>query len=358
MSEPALQPRPADPAVPNAGMAALSRALDSSFRFLRLLMLLVGVLYLGSGFFVVPQDQRAFVLVAGKVRGDGAARILGPGPHWTWPRPIARVVRVPGAVREIRTDAFWPEEPAGQKGLPPDQLPPPGPTLHPKRDGYLLTADASLFHARLALRYRVSDPQAYAFGHADPESVLGNELRRAAMRAAAVTPVDEALRTDSEAFRKRIEDVLRDRAHRLGLGVELERVDLMAIPPRQTQEAFQDVVKARLEAAKLGEEARSAAVRLANEAAAESDRLVSQAGAYKTNVVAQTVANVARFKAVLANYRQNPVIIASLLRQESISRALSSVGEQFVLPAAGKSDQLRLDIPRQPDRRAGEGEAP
>ena len=352
LPSPALPPEPA--AAPDAGLAALSRALDASFRFLRRGMAAVALLYLASGVFTLRQDEVGFVLVGGQVRGGDGDRLLRPGLHWTWPRPFARVVRVPAAAREVRTDAFWHEEPAGQKGLTSDQLPPPPPTLHPRRDGYLLSADTSLFHARLAARYRVADPAGVRFGFAEPERLLENELRRAALRAAAQTPVDEALRTEGEAFRKRIEDVLRDRCAKLRLGLEIDRVDLMTAPPRQAAAAFQDVVKARLESSRAVEQARARANRLANEAAGEADGILARATAEKTRLVADTTATVARFRAVLARYRDNPVIVGNLLLQESLSRALAGVGETFVLPGAAKGDELRLNIPRLPRLRGKE----
>jgi membrane protease subunit HflK len=147
---------------------------------------------------------------------------------------------------------------------------------------------------------------------------------------------------------------LRDRAGKLALGIDVERVDLMATPPRQAQEAFQAVIKARLEAGKAVAESKGIAARLANEALGESDRRLAEAQTYRTRVVSETVAQVARFKAVLARYRDNPQIIFSLMRQETVSRALASTGERFILPAGGKGDELRVTIPRQPAVR-GEG---
>jgi regulator of protease activity HflC (stomatin/prohibitin superfamily) len=338
-------------------LAALAAALEASFRLLRRLLVLVALAYLASGFFIVRQDESALVQVGGRLRGGEAGRALGPGLHWTWPRPFARVTRVPTGVQDIRTDAFWPEDPGLRAGLPPDQLPPPPPTLHPRRDGYLLSADASLFHARLAARVRVTDPVRHRLAFRDPERLLENELRRVALRAAARTPVDEALRGDSETFRKHLEDLLRDRCARLGLGVEVQRVDLLTAPPRQASKAFQSLVEARLESSRTVEQARARAERLRQEAGGEVDRVLARAQAEKARRVAETAASVARFRAVLARYRENPLIVGELLRQETLARGLAKVGERVVVPATQSGEELRLHIPRLPAPRPSLPEA-
>ena len=56
----------------------------------------LGLVYLLSGLFFVRADQQALVFRLGKV----FERPYEPGLHWTWPRPIAKVIKL--RVRETK----------------------------------------------------------------------------------------------------------------------------------------------------------------------------------------------------------------------------------------------------------------
>jgi len=145
---------------PETGDAALTGALNSSFRVLRWLMVLIAGLYIFSGVFIVGQHERAYVLVFGKIAGLAGERLLEPGLHWTWPRPIAEVVRIPTErVQTVDSGTFWYKDEKAPEGQPAAS---PG-TLRPGTDGYTLTGDANLIHSRWAIRYTVIDPEIVKF---------------------------------------------------------------------------------------------------------------------------------------------------------------------------------------------------
>ena len=139
---------------PETGHAALTGALNSSFRVLRWLMMLVAGFYVFSGVFIVGQHERAYVLVFGKIDGLAGERLKGPGLHFTWPRPIAEVIKIPTErVQTVDSATFWYRE----ERTPDGQSTAPG-TLRPGTDGYTLTGDANLIHSKWAIRYTVIDP--------------------------------------------------------------------------------------------------------------------------------------------------------------------------------------------------------
>ncbi len=101
--EPILPPAPASvpPAPPpppppeDAGSQALSEALRSSFVIVKIIMVVLVLLFLGSGFFKVEPQYKAIVLRLGKPVGVGEKALLGPGLHWAFPRPIDQVEFIP-----------------------------------------------------------------------------------------------------------------------------------------------------------------------------------------------------------------------------------------------------------------------
>src|SRR5438105_363165 len=163
-----ITPSPNDPSDPSmlpetpvdAGSQALSEALRSSFAIVKILMVILVVVFLGSGFFKVNPQEQAIILRFGKPMGKGARALLGPGPHWSFPYPIDEYVKVSvSGIQKVTSTAGWyattPEmELAGAE-------PPAGGTLNPAVDGYALTADGNIVHTRATLTYRISDPVRY-----------------------------------------------------------------------------------------------------------------------------------------------------------------------------------------------------
>ena len=237
-----------DPAPPaaDAGGRALNDALGAAFRLMRVVMALLALAYLASGVFVVRQHEKAVVLVFGRVSGLGEEAIKGPGLHWTWPRPVSEIVRLPAErVQTLTVDTFWYK----REGDFQDNAAPPS-ALRPDAEGYAITGDANLLHTRWAVRYTLAQPDTFAFRWTDAALVLRQELERAVTRVSATAPIDRALRTDIEGFRAAVERVLRARLDELGLGVRLQGADLLAsAPPQQVAEAFQNVTKAEMERA-------------------------------------------------------------------------------------------------------------
>ncbi len=91
----AHEPHGAAPAPDDAGSQALAEALRSSFAIVKFVMVVLVVIFFGSGFFQVGTQEKAIILRFGKPVGEGPQALLGPGLHWSFPYPIDEVVKIP-----------------------------------------------------------------------------------------------------------------------------------------------------------------------------------------------------------------------------------------------------------------------
>lgn len=312
----------------DSGHAALTAAMNVSFRLLRWVMLFVVAAYLLSGVFIVGQHERAYVLVFGSVDGLGSDRLKQPGLHWTWPRPIAEIVRIPTErVQSVQSDTFWfrDDQPPGPENQPPR-------SLRPGIDGYTLTGDANLIHSKWVVRYTVTDPEIVSFRIINVDGILQRELDHAVFQCSTRLSVDKALRTEIEAFRSAVDSELRRRAEALKLGIRVERVDVLALaPPRQVAASFAEVVSSEQERGTKISTARAAAIRALNEAQGEAARLTAEGETYKRRVVAEVKASADYFTKVNIQYQKNPDIIARTLLQDTLRRTLSGVDDRFLI---------------------------
>ena len=82
----------------DAPSQSLADALRVSFRILKVVLIIVIVLYFGSGIQKLEQNEKALVLRLGRIQD----KVEGPGGLvFTFPRPIDQLIKVP--VTEKRT---------------------------------------------------------------------------------------------------------------------------------------------------------------------------------------------------------------------------------------------------------------
>ena len=183
-------PAPVEPAGDefDAASKSLSEALGISFIILKVIMIVLVVAFLVSGFETVGSEEQAIVLRFGKIRGAGEKRLLGPGPHWILPYPIDEIVKIPVKTQvNLPIDSFWyfqrqSEILSGQqRPVPPTQA------LEPLRDGYCITrgekrieaasadvpgsqggintgsdgSDYNIVHTKWQLTYQIDDPERF-----------------------------------------------------------------------------------------------------------------------------------------------------------------------------------------------------
>src|SRR5438046_3021247 len=92
----------------DAGSQALAEALRSSFGIVRLVMVVLVVVFLASGFFTVGPQQRGMILRLGKPVGQGDKALLGPGLHWSLPYPIDEFIKVPiTEIQRVSSTVGW-----------------------------------------------------------------------------------------------------------------------------------------------------------------------------------------------------------------------------------------------------------
>ena len=172
----------------DAASKSLSEALGISFIILKVIMIVLIVAFLASGFETVGSEEQALVLRFGKIRGVGEKRLLGPGPHWILPYPIDEIVKIPVKTQvNLPIDSFWyfqtqSEILSGQqRPVRPDQ------PLQPLRDGYCITrgemrieavsanepvsrgavnagsdgSDYNIVHTKWQLTYQIDDPERF-----------------------------------------------------------------------------------------------------------------------------------------------------------------------------------------------------
>jgi membrane protease subunit HflK len=341
---------------------ALFGALAATIKLLRWLLAGLVAVYLCSGITRVAPNEDALVYRLGVLQ----RQVHPPGLCFALPPPIDRVVKVPTRTQhELFLNAWAPDEAAtaaaaamappaggGPPQLPPSLLavlptantgfggtaPPAGKGLHPVFDGYSLTGDANIVQARLTVRYRITDPFAYA-GSVQPAArtpLIDAVLFDAATRTLAITKIDDALGSGLETFRTRVRDLAQQRIETLKLGIELVAFEVNAItPPQATATAFADVTSAQVEARTTLEQARTYRAQIMPRAESDAFRTRQQAVADGRELTTRARGEATSFLALLQEHRASPELVQLRLRAETLEQVLPRVKTKTFVPGEG-----------------------
>lgn len=393
----------------DAAGRTLSEALRVSFIILKVIMIVLVIAFLASGFRTVGSDEQALVLRFGKIRGVGEERILGPGLHWVFPYPIDEIVKIPVKKKvNLAIDSFWyfqtRRELLGEKTT---RLPA---TLDPILDGYCITrsekhslataasdgSDYNIVHCKWQLTYQINDPERF-FRNVYVEDVkpgqiyfdvitgsvtpLLEDLTEDAVVTAMVNySIDEVMFERVARVTEHVKNLLQDNLNKIDSGIKVVSVDLTkSIPPRQVHGAFLASLKASQDRQKAISEAKTYAERTLSEAAgAVADELfkvlkgktvseeeekflwdhlagaarekIAQAQAYRTKVVENTKADAEYLQELLPEYRKHPKLLLQEIYFDAIEEVLTNADEKFIIqPTKGiKGHEIRVLINRDP----------
>jgi modulator of FtsH protease HflK len=333
----------------DAGSQALAEALGSSFTIVKIVMGLMVLAFICSGFFQVGPQEKAVKLRFGKPVGEGEKSLLSAGLHWSFPYPIDEVVRIPiSQIQTVTSDNGWyfttPEmELSGQEM-------PAGPDLNPAIDSFLLSADTNIIHSRATLAYHVADPLRYTFDFSDASNAVRNALDNALLFTAAKFSADDALINAKAQFQDAVQERVADQLEVQNLGIVVDYCTVDSVPPRQLTEVFNEVLIAREKRSETINEALSYANQTTNTAIATAASIVNQAQSAKFNYVTNLVASANQFNDILPYYRQDPSLYMQQTFVQMIGPALTNVEDKWYLPQRGdgRERELRLMLNREP----------
>ncbi len=340
---------PVAPVAEDTGSRALAEALNSSFAIVKIVMVLMVVVFFGSGFFTVGPQEKAVILRFGKPVGEESKALLTAGLHWSLPYPIDEVVRIPiTEIQKISSNNGWylttPEAELSGEELPPGQ------SLNPAVDGYVITADRNIIHTRATLYYHIDNPIHFVFGFESASNTVQNALNNALLYSAAKFNVDDILTRDQAGFKDAVQQRVTDLVDQAQLGIVIDQCEVQSRPPRQLQDVFSQVTVARENRNKLLNDARSYENQVFNQSGARATSVTNEAATASANYVKSITAEARRFGDLLPQYRTNSDLFVQQTFVRAMGTAFTNVQDKIFLPqrADGKPRELRLQLNREP----------
>jgi modulator of FtsH protease HflK len=343
-----IQPPPPGqvPPAEDAGSQALSDALRSSFFIVKIIMVVLVLAFLSSGFFTVGPQEKAILLRLGKPVGEGEQALLNPGPHWALPKPIDEIERIPfTSVQEAQSSVGWmltPEE-IRQGAMPSDT----GNSLDPASSSYALTSDTNIIHVRAVLHYRITDPIRFHFDFSNATVFVTNALNNALLLAASQFPVDDILTRKRSVFREAVTARVDDLIGSQRLGIKLDRLDVDAVPPTHLLNKFNEVDTATQKRNTARTQAQTYETKTMADARGEAATRTNMAEAARSRLVEMVGAQAKEFTDLRSEYERDPEFFKRVRQMMALEQIYTNAQEKLLEPHQN-SRELRLNLSREP----------
>ncbi|MBI4202732.1 MAG: FtsH protease activity modulator HflK [Chloroflexi bacterium] len=307
-----------------------------------LILIAALVIWLSSGLFQVEPAERAAIQLFGSYVGEREA-----GLHWFWPRPIGTVTKAVVTETQRLEVGFRSLSGGGSTDVPSEAI--------------MITGDLNIADVQMVVQYRIDNLFNYLFQVADPGdpqrgvragSPSGMTLKDASEAAlrqvVGQRSIDDVLTINREAIQQDTLQLLRRIMTSYNSGVLVLEVRLQNVrPPDQVRDAFDDVVRARVDKEAAINQALAYQQDQVPRARGDAERITNAAQAFKQERVLRATGESDRFLSVLREYRDSKDVTRQRLYLEAMEEILPGIQKFVVNPDAGGNMLQFLDLTRQ-----------
>jgi membrane protease subunit HflK len=227
------------------------------------------------------------------------------------------------------------------------------------KQGQMLTEDENIVEVPLTVQYKISNLKDFVLNVDQPEISLQNATDSALRHVVGSTAMDQVLTEGREQMAGQIKERLQRFLDTYQAGISVTQVNVQsAAAPREVQEAFDDVIRAREDEQRSRNQAETYANGVIPEARGQAQRIVEDANGYRDEVVSRAKGEADRFTKLLTEYRKAPDVTRERLYLETMQDVYSNTSKVLVSGDKGNNLlYLPLDKMVQGSRNAG-GMAP
>ncbi|WP_305073368.1 FtsH protease activity modulator HflK [Propionivibrio sp.] len=287
-----------------------------------LLVVLVILVWLASGFYIVDASQRGIVLQFGRYKESTES-----GLRWRLPYPIQshELVNISG-VRTLEV---------GYRGSERNKV---------LKEALMLTDDENIINIQFAVQYILKDPVDYIFNNRGPDEAVMQVAETAIREIVGKSRMDFVLYEGREQIAVRAAELMQEILDRYKTGILISKVTMQnAQPPEQVQAAFDDAVKAGQDRERQKNEGQAYANDVIPKARGTAARLLEEAEGYRQRLIAMAEGDASRFRQLNAEYAKAPEVTRNRLYLETMQQIYSNTSK-IMIDAKGQGNLLYLPL--------------
>ena len=281
-----------------------------------ILVALVVLVWLASGFYIVDEGRRGVVTRFGKF-----TETTQPGPRWHLPFPIETAELVDFS--QVKTIEI------GYRNSPKNKV---------DKEALMLTDDENIIDIQFAVQYNIKSAEAYLFNVRKPDLIVAFVAQTAMGEVVGKAKMDFALYEGREQIAKSAEKLMQEMLDRYRTGIYVQKVTLQNVqPPDKVQAAFDDAVKAGQDRERFRNEGQAYANDVVPRARGNASRLLEEANGYQAEVVQRADGDASRFRQILVEYAKAPAVTRERLYLDMMQSVVGTATKVLVDQKAGNS---------------------
>lgn len=289
-----------------------------------------------SAYYTVPSDSVAVVQRFGEYLKE-----VPPGLHFKFPLGIDIATTVP-VKRQLKQEFGFMTAGASDpyQGSRPREA---------KRETEMVTGDLNAALVEWVVQYRISDPVKYLFEVREPSETLRYVSESVMREVVGDRTVDEVITIGRQEIEAEALTKMQALSTKYAMGISIDQVQLKNInPPLPVQESFNEVNQAQQEKEKLINEARRDYNKVIPLAEGEKDQRIREADGYRLKRINEAEGDVARFSALLAEYRKAPEVTRRRIYIETLQEVMPGIHSKIIVDEQNRSilPLLNLDSPK------------
>ncbi len=294
------------------GMNSSSNSGGGSMFPVVVVLLIIGAFAAWSSAHKIGPSERGVVLVFGKY-----AKTMTPGLNFTWPKPIAEVIKVD--VMQLYS--------VGE-------------------EGEMLTEDKNLVFLEFDIQYRIREDKVtdYLFLLEDPDATVQHAAESSVRQVVGTNSMSHLLNENREVAINNIVKELQDMLDQYGSGIQVTNFNFKEVhPPTQVKDAFDDVVKAREDAKTFINEANEYARKEVPLAEGNALKIIQEAEAYKEAIIVKSEGEAQKFDLIREQYELAPEVTQERLYLDAMEKVFSSTSK-ILLDSDNNNSMMYLPL--------------
>ena len=283
---------------------------------------LVLLVWLASGFYIVDAAQRGIVTQFGRFK-----EATEPGLRWRLPYPVQahELVNLSG----VRTVEI------GYRGSEKNKV---------LNEALMLTDDENIINIQFAVQWVLKDPMDFVFTNRSPDEAVSQIAESAIREVVGKSKMNFVLYEGREQIGVQVAKLIQDILDRYQTGITVSRVTLQnAQPPEQVQASFDDAVKAGQDRERQKNEGQAYANDVIPKAKGTAARLMEESNGYKQRVIATAEGDASRFRQVYVEYAKAPEVTRSRMYLDTMQQIFSNTSK-VMIDAKGQGNLLYLPL--------------
>jgi len=270
-----------------------------------ILLAIVGLIWLFSGFYVINQNEQGVITRFGKY-----VRTSEPGLHIKLPYPMEKLYK-------LQT-----------KTIHKIQMGSGGSSLSTREDGYkilMLTGDENIVDADFEVQWRIKNPNLFLFNIAKPQDTIRSTLESAMRDVVGRTKISLILSTGRYAIEQDVKFLAQQILDSYNSGIDIVLVQMLRVdPPEQVIDSFRDVQTAKADKERKINQAQAYYNSIIPKTQGEVDKITQEAMAYKNVVVAEAEGKAKRFVDIYRQYQTSKDITKKRIYLETMEKIISN----------------------------------